>query len=77
MTKVLSLSEQLDCLILALESNLEAMVAYEKSCTDRAENLPTGILFAQNLGMASGAAYCAEMTRRTLDAAKKQHFISK
>ena len=75
MTKVLSLSEQLDCLIVALESNLEAMDAYEKSCADRAGNLPMGILFAQNHGMASGAAYCAEMTRRTLDAAKKQRAL--
>lgn len=73
MTKVLSLSEQLDCLILALESNLEAMDAYEKSCADRAESsLPMGIMFAHNHGMASGAAYCAELTQRTLDAAKKQ-----
>lgn len=70
--KVLSTREQLDCLIVALESNLESMDAYEKSCADRAESLPMGIMFAQNHGMASGAAYCAELTRRTLKAAKKQ-----
>lgn len=70
--KVLSPREQLDCLIAALESNLESMDAYLKSCVDRAESLPMGIIFAQNHGMASGAAYCAELTQRTLDAAKKQ-----
>ena len=70
--KTLSDLEQLDCLIAALESNLESMDAYLKSCVDRAESLPMGIIFAQNHGMASGAAYCAELTQRTLDAAKKQ-----
>lgn len=35
--KTLSTREQLDCLIVALESNLESMDAYEKSCADRAE----------------------------------------
>lgn len=70
--KPLSLREQLDCLIMALESNLQSMNAYSKSCADRAESLPMGIMFAQNHGMASGAAYCAELTQRTLDAAKKQ-----
>ena len=70
--KALSTREQLECLIVALESNLESMDAYEKSCADRAESLPMGIMFAQNNGMASGAAYCAELTRRTMEAAKKQ-----
>lgn len=70
--KTLSTREQLDCLIVALEINLKSMDAYEKSCADRAESLPMGIMFAQNHGMANGAAYCAELTRRTLEAAKKQ-----
>lgn len=70
--KALSTREQLECLIVALESNLESMDAYEKSCADRAESLPMGIMFAHNHGMMSGAAYCAELTRRTIEAAKKQ-----
>lgn len=72
MSKILSPLEQLDCLIMALESNLVSMDVYVKSCADRAESLPMGIIFAQNHGMASGAAYCAELTQRTLEAAKKQ-----
>ena len=71
--KTLSMREQVDCLITALETNLETMTHYIKNCNEELEhNHETNIIYAHYHGMKSGAVFCAEMIQKTLDAAKKQ-----
>lgn len=73
MAKVLSMREQVDCLILAMESNLDSMQSYMRLSESGRDELPEDSqLFALYTGMNNGAKYCAEMTERTLSAAKRQ-----
>lgn len=71
--KTLSMREQLDCLIVSLEANLESMRSYMKTCEGSMERVPeASIVYVHSHGMKSGAEFCAEMIQQTLDAAKKQ-----
>lgn len=71
--KTLSFREQLDCLIVALETNLESMRSYMKTCEGSMERVPeASIVYVHSHGMRSGAEFCADMIQQTLDAAKKQ-----
>ena len=71
--KTLSMREQLDCLIVSLEANLESMRSYMKTCEGSMERIPEpNIIYTHYHGMKSGAEFCAEMIQHTLDAAKKQ-----
>lgn len=71
--KILSMREQLDCLIVGLEVNLEFMRSYMKTCEDSMDRVPeASIVYVHSHGMKSGAEFCAEMIQNTLDAAKEQ-----
>lgn len=71
--KVLSMREQVDCLIMAMETNLESMRSYIRVCENSMKNLDDcNSVYIHSHGMKSGAEYCAEMTEKTLEAAKKQ-----
>ena len=71
--KTLSPREQLDCLIVSLEANLKSMRSYMKTCEGSMERVPeASIVYVHSHGMKAGAEYCAEMTEKTLEAAKKQ-----
>ena len=70
--KTLSMREQLDCLIVALEANLESMRGYMKICGNSMVGEASNPVYIHSHGMRAGAAYCAEMTEKTLEAAKKQ-----
>lgn len=73
MARVLSMREQVDCLIMALESNLENMRSYMSVCDKGiASTKDMSLLNVHNHGMKAGVEYCAEMIERTLEAAKKQ-----
>ncbi len=73
MAKTLSMREQVDCLILALESNLKSMQSYAERADQEMSRVGEGsIIYAHCHGMRAGAEYCAEITLRTLDAAKRQ-----
>lgn len=69
----LSMREQLDCLIMNLETNLETMIYYIKDCNRGMErNIETDSIYAYYQGMKNSVEFCAEMIQQTLDAAKKQ-----
>lgn len=73
MARVLSMREQLDCLILALEENLDMIREYRrKRDTDAEKATPASVLYVHNHGMARGAEFAEELISRTLGAAKKQ-----
>lgn len=71
--KTLSMREQLDCLIVSLEANLESMRSYMKTCEGSMERVPeASIVYVHSHGMKSGAEFCADMIQHTLKAAKEQ-----
>lgn len=73
MAKVLSMREQLDCLIFALELGLESIENYAKTCEDTVKKFPEdSSLYALNFGMQQGAEFAAKHLEEVLSAAKKQ-----
>lgn len=73
MAKVLSKREQLDCLILALEENLDMIRKYRRERDADAERAtPASVQHVHNHGMARGAEFAEWLISRTLGAAKKQ-----
>lgn len=74
MSKTLSTREQLNCLIMALETNIEEMKTYQAVCEKGMKGvLPeSSIVYVHNHGMKAGMQYAEEIIRRTLEAAKRQ-----
>lgn len=65
----MSKSKQLDCLILALEKDLDQIRKYWRERNADAEKAsPSGVLY--NLGMAHGAEFADSLISGTLEAAK-------
>lgn len=76
--KTLSMREQLDCLIVALEINLKSMKDYMRICTDNMNMVhqdETNPLYIHSHGMEAGAKYCADIMERVLEAAKRQREV--
>lgn len=72
MVKTLSKREQLDCLILALEENLDLIRQYRRERDADAEKAtPASVLYVHSHGMARGAEFAESLISKTLGAAKK------
>lgn len=69
----LTKTEQLDCLIMALETNLADMKSYQEICERGMKGVPeSNVVYVHNHGMKAGMQYAEEIIRRTLEAAKRQ-----
>ena len=76
MAKALSKREQLDCLILALEENLDLIRRYRRERDADAEKAtPASVLYVHNHGMARGAEFADSLISGTLEAAKEQREV--